>query len=140
MVAGMNGKTQLARAVWIFAASDDEPTPVQLVMGIEGQPVAETGQDRLAPRRNLADRFALQVACIRFQMVKCKEHFCHPLAGNGSEKLVCRTAYFGSFRQGRISQIWMGIFGGFPNNTDRPVAMQKILNATILLQALHQTT
>jgi len=82
-------------------------------MGIEGQPVAETGQDCLAPRRNLADRLALQAACIRLQMVKGEEHFGYPLAGNGRSKLVCRTAYFRSFRQGRISQALMEVFGFF---------------------------
>ena len=82
-------------------------------MGIEGQPVAETGQDRLAPRRNLADRLALQAACIRLQMVKGEECFCHMLAGNGSGKFVGRTAYFGAFRQGCISQIRVGYSGFF---------------------------
>ena len=50
-----------------------EAAPVQLVMGVEGQPVTETCQDCLAPRSNLADRLALQVACIGFQMVKGEE-------------------------------------------------------------------
>ena len=82
-------------------------------MGIEGQSIAETGQDRLAPRRNLADCLTLQLACIWFQVIKGEEYICHALAGNGRGKRVSCTTYFRSFRQGRLSQTWVGIFGFF---------------------------
>jgi hypothetical protein len=51
-------------------------------------------------------------------MLKGKEHFCHSLAGNGSGKFVGRTAYFRSFGQECVSQIWMGVFGFFPFDPD----------------------
>ena len=93
----------------------------KLVMGV-GQPVAETGQDRLAPRSNLADRLTLQTVA-------------------GGQRR--RTRVLPAGRQWPQQVHWLhGVFRVLQaraTHTDldggiRGIFGQKILSATVLLQ------